>query len=229
MTKRKETSREPLALLYVRVSTLGQAAEGISLEAQERTLTERALAEGFRVEVIREEGRSGKKLSNRPKLKEALERLNRGEAQALYVTKLDRLARSLGDLLSIVEQAARKEWRLALLDIGLDTSTPQGKLVLNLLGSVAEFERLLIADRQREVHRERKARGEVWGVTKGSRSLLPKEVRSRIVAEKEKGLTLTAIAEGLNRDKVPTIKGGSKWYASTVKHFLTSPATRKAA
>lgn len=229
MTKRKETSREPLALIYVRVSTNQQATEGLSLEAQERTLTARALAEGFRVEVLREEGRSGKKLSNRPQLKAALERLSKGEAQALYVAKLDRLARSLSDLLSIVEQANRKEWRLSIGDIGLDTSTPQGKLVLNLLGSVAEFERQLIAERAKDTHRERAARGEVWGVTKGSRSLLPREVRTRIVSERAKGLTLTAIAEGLNRDRVPTIKGGSKWYASTVKHFLNSPATRKAA
>lgn len=228
MTKRKETSREPLALIYVRVSTLKQEAEGLSLEAQERTLTARAIAEGFRVEVIRE-SKSGKKLSNRPQLKAALERLSKGEAQALYVAKLDRLARSLSDLLSIVEQANRKEWRLSIGDIGLDTSTPQGRLVLNLLGSVAEFERRLISERAKDTHRERAARGEVWGVTKGSRSLLPREVRTRIVSEREKGLTLTAIAEGLNRDRVPTIKGGSKWYASTVKHFLDSPATRKAA
>lgn len=228
MTKRKETSREPLALIYVRVSTLKQEAEGLSLEAQERTLTARAIAEGFRVEVIRE-SKSGKKLSNRPQLKAALERLSKGEAQALYVAKLDRLARSLSDLLSIVEQANRKEWRLSIGDIGLDTSTPQGRLVLNLLGSVAEFERQLIAERAKDTHRERAARGEVWGVTKGSRSLLPREVRTRIVSERAEGLTLTAIAEGLNRDRVPTIKGGSKWYASTVKHFLDSPATRKAA
>jgi len=228
MTKRKETSREPLALIYVRVSTLKQEAEGLSLEAQERTLTARAIAEGFRVEVIRE-SKSGKKLSNRPQLKAALERLSKGEAQALYVAKLDRLARSLSDLLSIVEQANRKEWRLSIGDIGLDTSTPQGRLVLNLLGSVAEFERRLISERAKDTHRERAARGEVWGVTKGSRSLLPREVRTRIVSERVEGLTLTAIAEGLNRDRVPTIKGGSKWYASTVKHFLDSPATRKAA
>ena len=228
MTKRKETSREPLALIYVRVSTLKQEAEGLSLEAQERTLTARAIAEGFRVEVIRE-SKSGKKLSNRQQLKAALERLSKGEAQALYVAKLDRLARSLSDLLSIVEQANRKEWRLSIGDIGLDTSTPQGRLVLNLLGSVAEFERQLIAERAKDTHRERAARGEVWGVTKGSRSLLPREVRTRIVSERAEGLTLTAIAEGLNRDRVPTIKGGSKWYASTVKHFLNSPATRKAA
>jgi site-specific DNA recombinase len=105
----KSIKKSELALIYIRVSSLRQAEEGLSLEAQERTLKAQAEADGYLVEVIREEGKSGKSVRNRPALLSAIEKLNKGEASALYVTRLDRLARSLSDLLTIVSQADRKE------------------------------------------------------------------------------------------------------------------------
>lgn len=218
----------PLALLYVRVSTHRQAEEGVSLEAQERQLRAAAEVAGYRVELVREEGRSGKNIRNRPALREALARLNAGEAQALYVARLDRLARSVSDLLSVVDQAERRSWRLALLDLGLDTSSPHGRLVLSMLGSVAEFERGLIAERQRDVHAERRARGEVWGVTQGQKPLISGDLRARIRTEHEAGKSLRSIAADLNSEGVPTAKGGA-WHASTIRHLLTSPSARLAA
>jgi DNA invertase Pin-like site-specific DNA recombinase len=104
----KSVKKSELALVYIRVSSLRQAEEGLSLEAQERTLKAQAEADGYLVEVIREEGKSGKSVRNRPALLSALEKLNKGEASALYVTRLDRLARSLSDLLTIVSKIAIK-------------------------------------------------------------------------------------------------------------------------
>ena len=65
---RKVKQQQDLALIYVRVSSLRQAEEGLSLEAQERTLRAQAEADGYQVEVIREEGKSGKSIRNRPQL-----------------------------------------------------------------------------------------------------------------------------------------------------------------
>jgi DNA invertase Pin-like site-specific DNA recombinase len=221
---KKQQAKPDLALIYVRVSSLRQAEEGLSLEAQERTLRAQAEADGYQVEVIREEGKSGKSVKNRPALLAALDKLNKGEASALYVTRLDRLARSLSDLLTIVSQADRKEWRLRILELNLDTRTAQGRLVLSMLGAVADFERSLISSRQKEVHAQRRASGEVWGVTKGSKPLISASTRKRVKDLHDQGHSLRAIAATLTGEKVPTAKGG-KWRASTVDHLLKSPSS----
>jgi DNA invertase Pin-like site-specific DNA recombinase len=220
---RKTKPQQELALIYVRVSSLRQAEEGLSLEAQERTLRAQAEADGYQVEVIREEGRSGKSVKNRPALLAALNKLNKGEASALYVTKLDRLARSLSDLLTIVTQADRKEWRLKILELNLDTRTPQGRLVLSMLGAVAEFERSLISARQKDVHTERTAKGEVWGVTKGCKPKTAASTRKRVLDLHKQGHSLRAIAATLTSENIPTAYGG-QWRASTIAHLLKSPS-----
>lgn len=219
---------KPLALLYIRVSTNRQV-EGYSLESQEALLTARAIAEGYAVEVIQEAGKSGGKVSNRKQLREALKRLNTGQAQALFTKDTSRLSRSLIDLLGIVKQAQAKGWALKILDQDFDTSTPAGQLVLAMLGAVAEWERNIISARQRDSHATRRAKGEVWGVTTGSLSKLPATLRERILAEHRSGKSLRAIAEGLNLEGIPTAQGGRRWYASTIRHILNSPASKKVA
>jgi DNA invertase Pin-like site-specific DNA recombinase len=214
------------AILYVRVSSQKQAAEGLSLEAQERQLTAAAEAAGYSVRVFREEGRSGKSIKARPQLRAALAELEAGTAHALFVSRLDRLARSVSDLLSIIDLSQKQSWRLALMDMGLDTATPHGRLVVSMLASVAEFERGLIAERAKDTHAERRARGEVWGVTKGSKPLVSPELRKRILSEKAQGKSLLSIANALNAEGVPTVRGG-KWHASTIKHLLEAPSSQQ--
>ena len=133
MTKNVQPEKQvEHALLYARVSTQMQVNDGMSMEAQEKTLRNAAEFAGFSsVEVLLEEGRSGKSITGRPVLRDALTRLDNGTAQALIVTRIDRLARSTTDFLSIVDRAAKNNWRLVLLDLNLDTSTYQGIHVNN--------------------------------------------------------------------------------------------------
>jgi site-specific DNA recombinase len=110
----------------------------------------------------------------------------------------------------------------------LDSSTPSGRLVINILGSVAAWERENAVARITDALRHRKESGKVYGVTplgfdrKGDR-LVPnpaeQRVIRRILGERRKGRTLGAIAEGLNQDRVPTKQGG-RWWASTVRAIL---------
>jgi DNA invertase Pin-like site-specific DNA recombinase len=225
---RKITDRPNVALVYVRVSTARQAEEGISLDAQERTVTAAAEAAGYSVEVLREEGRSAGSISGRPVLREALSRLAAGEAAALYVAKIDRLARSTADVLKIADAAEREGWRMVAQDLALDTGTPVGRLVLTVLAAVAEMERAQISARHRDWHAEKAAQGIVWGVDEGPRALLPDEVRQRIAAEHQEGRSLRAIAAGLNAEEIPTARGG-RWHASTVRAILGSPSLTVAA
>lgn len=216
-----EESNDPgVALLYARVSTSMQVNDGVSLDVQERQLINAAEFHGFtKWEMVREEGRSGKNITGRPVLTESLRRLDAGEAQALFVTRIDRLARSTTDFLSIVDRARQKEWRLIMLDLNLDTATYQGRFVVTIMSALAEMERGIIAARQKDVHRDRRERGIVWGVDMGPKNKTPDVLKDRILTERFKGLSYREIANGLNADGILSQNGG-KWYATTVKNIV---------
>ena len=221
-----ETAAEqPLALLYVRVSTDRQSAEGHSIESQLAALTKAATERGYTTEVVTELGKSAGKVSNRPALRDAMNRLDKGQAQALFALDLDRLSRSVSDLATMLTRAERKGWQLVVVGMGgIDTTTPEGQLVAHMLAAAAHYERAMISKRVKRQHQARRDRGVRWGIDQGPRPVLPDSVRARIVAERDAGKTLRAIAEQLTADEVPTAKGGT-WHASTVAHVLKSPST----
>lgn len=210
-----------LAILYARVSTQLQVNDGVSLDVQERQLHQAAEIAGYScIELVREEGRSGKNISGRPALTDALKRLDAGEAKALFVTRIDRLARSTQDFLSVVDRANKNGWRLVMLDLNLDTSSYQGRFVVTIMSALAEMERGIIAERQKDVHKDRRARGVVWGVDMGPKNKTPEEIKQRIISERSSGASYQKIADSLNRDSVPT-QNNKKWYATTVKNILS--------
>jgi site-specific DNA recombinase len=208
------------ALLYARVSTQLQVNDGVSLDVQERTMVNAAEFHGFESwELVREEGKSGKSITGRPALTDALGRLKRKEVDALIVTRIDRLARSTTDFLDIVDRANKEGWRLIMLDLNLDTSTYQGRFVVTVMSALAEMERGIIAARQKDVHKDRRDRGIVWGVDMGPKNKTPAEVKERILSERNRGRAYGKIADDLNNDHIPT-QNGKKWYASTVKNIV---------
>lgn len=211
-----------IAYCYARVSTQMQAEDGMSLGAQEKQLTYAADSAGYEVVMLREEGRSGKSIQGRPVLREALNRLDNGEAHALYVTRLDRLARSTKDFLSIIDRSHKHGWRLALLDLGLDTATYQGRFVVTIMAAMAEMERGMISMRQKDVHQDRRDNGKVWGVDLGPKPLIEDAVRERIKAERDAGVSYRIIADSLNKEGISTAHGGKEWYASTVRAIYNS-------
>lgn len=206
----------PLALAYVRVSTDDQAENGASLAAQAAALTEAAERKGYRVEIIREEGRSGKSLAGRPALAEALDRLRKGDAQALYSQRLDRLSRSVADFAHLLDLSKRQGWTVAVLDADVDTSTPSGEFLVNVLASAAQYERRIIGARTRDALAQRRREG----VRLGRPSVLTSEVVARIVHERNTGASLRTIAAALTAEGILTAHGGATWYASTVRKVL---------
>jgi DNA invertase Pin-like site-specific DNA recombinase len=204
-----------------------QVNDGVSLDVQERSLINAAEFHGFTSwEVVREEGRSGKNVKGRPALVDALRRLERKEANALIVTRIDRLARSTTDFLEIVDMANKQGWRLIMLDLNLDTSTYQGRFVVTIMSALAEMERGIISARQKDVHKDRRSRGIVWGVDMGPKNKTPLDIKDRIMVERSNGRSYRLIAEGLNRDEVPT-QNGRVWYASTVKNIVDAVIAEK--
>jgi DNA invertase Pin-like site-specific DNA recombinase len=221
--KTEQTETQPLALLYIRVSTNRQAKTGHSLDSQPTLLTEAATKDGYRVEIITETG-SGRN-SARPELNRALSRLAKGEAQALYALDTDRLARSTMHLLQIAQLATKQNWRLTITSANVDTSTPAGEAFLTMAAAFAQFESGMISERVKRQHENRRQRGEVWGVSMGATSKLPKEVREKVINLRASGLSLAKIAHELTQAAIPTVLGGS-WYPSTINRILNSPQTK---
>ena len=214
--------KRKIALLYARVSTSMQVNDGISLDAQERELKRAALLAGYEeIELLREEGRSGKSIKGRPVLRDALERLDRGDAEALFVTRIDRLARSTQDFLTIIDRASANGWRIVMLDLNLDTSSYQGRFVVTVMSALAEMERAIIAERQKDVHRDRRETGKVWGVTLGPKTKISQETRDLIDEYREKGLSYREIAEKLDAAGVPPTRG-EKWQPSSIHRLVNN-------
>ena len=124
---------------YARVSSTGQ-----SLDIQIEKLTTYGCTEPDG--QIFQEKKSGSKAENRTELKSCLKHLRKGDS--LVITKLDRLARSTYDLTQIANDLEVRGIDLVVLDQSIDTSTPTGKLLFNMLGSIAEFENAIRAERQ---------------------------------------------------------------------------------
>lgn len=164
---------------YARTSTLEQEA---GLEAQLRDLKAAGCEKVFSEQVS--------SVAQRQQLEAVIDFAR--EDDVLVVTKLDRLARSMLDLMGIKARLDAKGIELRILAINLDTSTPTGKLMMNVLGSVAQFEREMMLERQREGIAKAKADGKYKGRAPTARA------KAGEVAElKAQGLGPTAIAKRL--------------------------------
>ncbi len=205
------------AIGYVRVSTGGQVESGAGLDAQREALTAEAARRGWELTIVADEGLSASTMK-RPALIDALSRLDRGEADVLMASKLDRVSRSVTDFARLLERASTKKWRLVLLDLGVDTSTPAGEFVANTIANSAQYERRLIGQRTKEGLAAKKAAG----VRLGRPAALSADVVSRIIVEHRAGDSLRTIAASLEADGVLTARGGTKWHASTIKAVLES-------
>jgi DNA invertase Pin-like site-specific DNA recombinase len=135
---------------YARTSTVEQKA---GLESQIAELKAAGCEELFEEQVSSVQRREG--------LDKALKFIRKGDV--LVITKLDRLARSISDLVRIIETLEEKQASLQILAMNLDTKSPTGRLLLNLVGSVAQFEREIMLERQREGISKAKSEGKYRG------------------------------------------------------------------
>jgi DNA invertase Pin-like site-specific DNA recombinase len=216
----KTTVESTRAVGYIRVSTDKQADRGVSLDAQHAKLTAYAqLYDLELVEVIVDAGVSAKTL-DRPGLQRALAMVRKGQARALLVAKLDRLTRSVEDLGELI-RTVFAPGKADLLSVGeqIDTRTAAGRLVLNVLGSVAQWERETIGERTAEALAHKKAQGQKLGgdvpygyrVASDGKTLLPdagEQALLRAIQEaRQRGLSQRAIVAELTRQGFTTRKG----------------------
>ena len=224
-------------ILYSRVSTREQADSGISLEAQRAKLTAYAdLYDLEVVEVIEDAGESAKSL-NRPGLQRALAMLRSGEADGLAVVKLDRLTRSVADWQTLIDgYFGEKAGKQLFSDTdSIDTRTAAGRMVLNILLSVAQWEREATGERTREALAHKIKNGERVGkvrfgydLANDDRTLVPNHAEQRAIEWmkqlRTEGLTLRQIANALTDRGISTKEGRSAWKHSTVSYILKRAA-----
>lgn len=177
---------------YARTSTIEQIA---GFESQLLALKKAGCEKIYQEQVS--------SVGNRVQLDAVMEFVR--EHDTLVVTKLDRLARSMKDLMDIIQELDRKKVGLRILDLGIDTQTPTGKLMLTILGGIAQFEREVMLERQREGVNKAKSEGKYTG--------------RKPIDDKRKALILELDKQGLTRSKIAKSVGVGQ---ATVYRVLAS-------
>ncbi len=220
------------AIGYARVSSEDQVRDGVSLDLQsDKIRGYAALHDWELVEVVTDAGLSAKSL-DRPGLTHALARLRSGDADTLVVFKLDRLTRSLGDWSSLIDGyfGERGGKSLASVSESIDTATAGGRMVLNLLMTVAQWERETIVERTRSAVAHKRSKNEQLGQVPYGSKLGPDgktlerddddlRIFRMIMDMRRDNFTHRQIADYLNAKSFPAKRGG-RWSHSSVGALL---------
>jgi site-specific DNA recombinase len=218
------------SIAYLRVSTEDQARDGVSLDAQEARISAYARAMEFDVsEVIRDAGESAKSLK-RPGIARIIEHVRAGSVDRVIVAKLDRLTRNVRDLADLIDLCARHD--VALVSVGetLDTSTAAGRMVVNMLGSVAQWEREAIAERTATSLAHKRQQGVSYGPTpfgyrRDGDNLVAIAAEQNALREALRmdrdGASFREIGTFLTSTGLKPHRGKA-WYASSVRAMLRS-------
>lgn len=227
-TKTKQT------ILYVRCSTDEQASVGVTLAAQESRLRAFVVATDRSVDnVVIDDGYSAKDL-NRPGIARLLDDVRTGAVGTVVVLKLDRMTRSVRDLATLLDLFAKADAALVSVTESLDTKTAAGRMVTNMLGVVAQWERETIGERTAFAHAHQRKSGKVYSgrtpfgyrATKDDR-LVPDPKTQPVLAmirtmhANGEGASLRMIAKALTERRIAA-PHGKQWYASSVKAIIDS-------
>jgi DNA invertase Pin-like site-specific DNA recombinase len=198
------------AVGYVRVSTDEQAREGISLNNQKAKIEAYCNLNDLElIEIIKDAGKSGKDL-NRPGIQTVIERIKRREIDAVVVYRLDRVSRRVKDTLTLLDLIDKKSIAFHSVMEKIDTQSATGRFFLNIVASMAQWERDTIAERTKDALRSKIARCECVGsvrygfrLAEDGKTLVenPKEQEAiRLITElQSKGYTLRAICAELEQ------------------------------
>jgi DNA invertase Pin-like site-specific DNA recombinase len=185
---------------------LAEQAEVIAQECEERGLE--------LLEIVHEREPANGKALSRPGLSYALKRIADQEAGVLVVSELSRITRSAADLGTVIQWISRSNIRLVAVAHGLDTNRPDGRLAAALLVEVSGWEAARLSERTRNGLEAARRNGRLTGRPAVADN---PDLKERILQMRSDGMTLQAIADRLNAEGVPTVRGGTKWRHSSVQ------------
>ena len=217
------------AIAYCRVSTIGQAADGVSLEAQRAKAQQYAEVHDLDLKHIFSDTQSGSRADNREGLQAAMKAATRCKG-ILIVHSLTRFARSTTDAIQLTAQLEKHGCDLVSLTEKIDTASPMGRFVFRLLASLGELEREQVAQRTRDALAHLKRNGKRVGaipfgyvLDADGTTLRPDEAEQRTLKSikrlRANGRSYRYIADHLNRRGVPA-KNGGHWQTSAVHSIL---------
>ena len=218
------------AIGYARVSTDKQADRGVSLEAQQEKIRAMVVVHGAELsDIIVEAGESAKSL-NRPGMQRLLALVDAGEVHAVIVAKLDRLTRSVKDLCELLEKFERRGVALISVAESLDTGSAAGRLVLNIMTAVSQWEREAIGERTRDALSHKRSNGERVGniqfgyrLCADGKHIEPDPAEQAVLDDirqlRRSGQTMRGIAAALNQRALRT-RRGSAWRLEHVARII---------
>jgi DNA invertase Pin-like site-specific DNA recombinase len=193
---------------YARIAPREREDERPSLDIQRRGLENAARAGGWELVRVEEDVRSGRTL-RRPGLRAALAACRAGEADGIAVARLDRLTYSLSDLAELVREAVDGGYTIVSLQPAVDIASDGGRAVGEVLAEAASWQPRAIA-----------TAGRALSGRPGRPSSTPAAVAQRIRDLRAQGMTLQAICDTLNREGVPTPRGGAEWRPTSLRSVL---------
>jgi DNA invertase Pin-like site-specific DNA recombinase len=222
-----------LAIGYCRVSTDRQCDQGVSLASQAEKVRAMALVHGAELVEVIQDGESAKSL-NRPGLQRILAMVQNREVQAVIVAKLDRLTRSVRDLCELLDLMERRGVALISVAESLDTSSASGRLVINIMAAVSQWEREAIGERTRDALRHKRSQGERVGniafgyrLAPDGKHVEPDAGEQAVLAEirrlRGSGVSLRRIAATLNSRALRT-RRGTAWRLEHVARICARAA-----
>jgi peptidoglycan hydrolase-like protein with peptidoglycan-binding domain/DNA invertase Pin-like site-specific DNA recombinase len=202
---------------YVSVEQNGGSEAG-AMHEQAQSIDSLCRRRGWHLlELVRDVEAAGGGSLKRPGLLYAVERVAKGEATCIVVSELSRLTNSAADLGRVLESLARANGRLVVMDVGLDTASDAGRIAANSLLRVGSWERRRVLESTRKGLAAARARRAAAGLP--AVEDIP-VLKQRILDMRGEGMTLQAIADRLNDEGVPTMRGGQLWRPSSVQAAL---------
>jgi DNA invertase Pin-like site-specific DNA recombinase len=193
---------------YLRIGPRERQADRPSLDIQRRGLENAARAGGWELVRVEEDVRSGRSL-RRPGLWNAIAACRAGEAEGIAVARLDRLTYSLADLAELVRDAVDGGYTIVSLQPAVDIASDGGRAVGDVLAEAASWQPRAIA-----------SAGRALTGRPGRPSSTPAALAERIRTLRAEGMTLQAICDLLNREGVPTPRGGAEWRPTSLRAVL---------
>jgi site-specific DNA recombinase len=219
--------------IYIRVSTEDQAKEGFSINAQKEKLTTYSKINNWHdITYYIDDGLSGKNINERPNIIKLIDDVKNKKINNILIYKLDRLTRSVKDLINLIEIFENNNCSFNSITEKLDTSTAVGRMFIKIIGTFAEFERENLAERISFGYEQKTKEGNytntngVYGYDYINGKIIinkkEKELINNIYNLYLNGYSMLQIANKLNKENTPTKRNG-KWYQSTIKSILTNP------
>ncbi|MEG0826407.1 MAG: recombinase family protein [Bacilli bacterium] len=229
-----DTKEKIKTAVYLRVSTEDQAKEGFSIAAQKEKLTKYVEVNDWKLyDYFIDDGISGKNIKDRPELTKLIELVKKKEINNVLIYKLDRLTRSVKDLINLIELFEQYDCNFSSVTEKLDTSNAVGRMFIKIIGIFAEFERENLAERVSFGYEEKTRQGNytntngVYGYDYiiGKGDLVINEKEAELVKQTYEnylsGKAMISIAKDYNLKKIPTKRGGD-WSQSTIQSILTN-------